>query len=63
MNGEKSVLQTLVEDTLDYIMHINIDSPSLDNLNTEKVVSDWIESAATCRTETHEEADVNVIVL
>ena len=46
-------------------------SPSLDNINTEKFVSDWIESTGTSRhlnghnlfrTETHEEADENFIV-
>ena len=50
-------------------MNINIDGPSLGNFDTEKFVSDWIESAATLighnssRTETHEEAGENVIVL
>ena len=53
-------------------MHINIDGPSSDNFDTEKFVSDWIESAVTsrhlndhnsCRTETHEEADEKLFVL
>ena len=30
-------------------MHINIDDPSLDNFDTEKFVSDWIEFAVTSR--------------
>ena len=30
----------LGEDTLDHIMHINIDGPSFDNFDTEKFVSD-----------------------
>ena len=73
MDREKSVLQTrLGEDTLDHIMNINIDDPSLDNLDSEKFVSDWNESAGTSRhlnghnssrTETHEEADGNFTVL
>ena len=68
-----SVLQTrLGEDTLGHVMAINIDGPSLDNVDTEKFVSDCIESVVTSRhlnghnssrTETHEEADENVIVL
>ena len=53
-------------------MHINIESPSLGNFDTDKFVSDWIESPVTLRhlnghnsskTETHKEADENVIVL
>ena len=53
-------------------MHINIDGPSSDNFDTEKFVSDWIESVVTSRhlnghnssrTETHKEADENFIVL
>ena len=61
----------LGEDTLDHIMCINIDGPSLDNFDTEKFVSDWIESTVTSRhlnghnssrTETHEEADENVVL-
>ena len=53
-------------------MHINIDHSSLDNFDTEKFVSDWIISTVTSRhltghnssrTEIHEEADENVIVL
>ena len=53
-------------------MHINIDHSSLDNFNTEKFISDWIISTITSRqitghnssrTEIHEEADENVIVL
>ena len=48
MNREKSVLQTrLGQDNLDHIMRINIDDPSFDNFDTEKFVSDWIESAVT----------------
>ena len=52
-------------------MYINIDGPSLDNFDTEKLVSDWIESPVISRnlnghnlsrTETHEEANENVIV-
>ena len=72
MNREKSVLRTRSgEDILDHIMRINIDNPSLDNFGTEIFVSDWIESAVTSRhlnghnssrTETHEEANENVIV-
>ena len=51
---------------------INIDGPSLDYFDTEKFVSDWIESFVTwrhlnvhdsSRTGTHEEADENVNVL
>ena len=30
-------------------MHINIDGPSFNNFDTEKFVSDWIESAVTLR--------------
>ena len=70
---KKSVLQTkLGENTLDHIMCINTDGPSFNNFDTEKFVSDWIESAITLshlnchgssRTETREEADENVIVL
>ena len=61
----------LGEDTLDHIMCINIDGPSLDNFDTEKFVSDWIESTVTSRhlnghnssrTETHEEVDENVVL-
>ena len=61
----------LGEDTLDHIMCINTDGPSLDNFDTEKFVSDWIESTVTSRhlnghnsstTETHEEADENVVL-
>ena len=73
MNREKPVLGTrLGEDTLDNIMRIKIIGASLDNFNTEKFVSDWIESTVTSshlyghnssRTETHEEADENIIVL
>ena len=73
MNREKSVLRTrLSEDTLDHILRIKIDGPSLDNCDTEKFVSDWIKSSITSRhlndlnsykTETHDEADENVIVL
>ena len=73
MNKEMYVLRTrLSMDTLDHILHINIDGPPLDNFDTEKFVSDWIESVFTLkllnghnssRTETHEEADENVIVL
>ena len=73
MNREKPVLRTrLGEDTLDHLMRINIDGASLDNCGTEKFVSNWIESAVTSknlyghnssRTETHVEADKNVIVL
>ena len=72
MNRETSVLRTRSgEDILDHIMRINIDNPSLDNFGTEIFVSDWIESAVTSRhlnghnssrTETHEEANENVIV-
>ena len=52
-------------------MCINIDGPSLDNLDTGKFVSDCIESTVTSRhlnghnssrTETHEEADGNVVL-
>ena len=52
-------------------MCINIDGPSLDNLDTGKYVSDCIESTVTSRhlnghnssrTETHEEADGNVVL-
>ena len=67
---EKSVLQTrLGEDILD---SINIDGSSLGNFDTEECFSDWSESAVTLRhlnchnsfkTETHEEANENVIVL
>ena len=62
----------LGEDTLDHIMHIYIDGPSLDNFDTEKFVYDWFGSAVTLRhlnahnssrTETHEEANENVILL
>ena len=73
MNREKSVMRTrLGENTFDHIMCINIDDSSLDNIDTEKFVSDWIEPAVTSRhlngqnssrTETQEEADENVIVL
>ena len=73
MNKEKSVLRRrLGEDTLDYVMRDNIDDPSLDNLDTEKFVSGWIKSTVTLRnlnghdssrTEAHEEADENLIVL
>ena len=73
MNKEKSVLRRrLGEDTLDYVIRNNIDGPSLNNLDTEKFVSGWIKSTVTLRhlnghnssrTETHEEADENVIVL
>ena len=69
---KKFVLQTrLGEDTLDLT---NIDDPSLDNFDTEKLFSDWSESVVTLRplndlndhdslrTETHEEANENVIV-
>ena len=50
MNTEQSVLRTrLGEDTLDHIMRINIDDASLDNFDTEKFVSNWIESAVTLR--------------
>ena len=53
-------------------MHINIDGPSSDNFDTEKFVSDWIESAVTSRhlndhnsfrTEIHDEADEKLFVL
>ena len=53
-------------------MSINIDSSSLDNFDTEKFVSDQTESTVpwrhlNChnlsRTETHELANENVIVL
>ena len=67
---EKYVLQTrLGEDILD---RINIDGPSLGNFDTENLFSHWSESAVTLRhlnghnsfrTETHEEANENVIVL
>ena len=67
---EKSVLQTILgEDILD---SINIDGPSLGNFDTEECFSDWSESTVTLRhpnghnsfkTETHEEANENVIVL
>ena len=67
MNREKFVLPTrLAENTLGHIMCINIDGPSLDNFDTEKLVFDQIESAATLRqlnghnssrTETHKEAN------
>ena len=73
MDREKFVLQIrLGEDTLDYIMHINIDSPSSYDFDTKKFVSDRIESAVTVRhlnglnssrTEAYEEADENIIVL
>ena len=73
MNKEKSVLRRrLGEDTLDYVIRNNIDDPSLNNLDTEKFVSGWIKSTVTLRhlnghnssrTEAHEEADENVIVL
>ena len=73
MNKGKSVLRRrLGEDTLDYVIRNNIDGPSLNNLDTEKFVSGWIKSTVTLRhlnghnssrTETHEEADENVIVL
>ena len=73
MNREKSVLQArLGEDTLDYIMHINIDGSSLNSFDTGKFVFDQIESTITSRNlnghnsswaETHEEADENVILL
>ena len=50
MNREKSVLQArLGKDTLGHIMRINIDGPSLDNFETEKFVSNWIQSAVTSR--------------
>ena len=60
------------EDTLYHVMCINIDGPFLDNFDTEKFVSDWIESPVTlrhlighnsCRTETREKANENVILL
>ena len=67
---EKSVPQTrLDEDTLD---RINIDGTSLGNFDTEIFFSHWSESAVALRhlnghnsfrTETHEEASENVIVL
>ena len=53
-------------------MRIKIIGASLDNFNTEKFVSDWIESTVTSshlyghnspRTETHDETDDNIIVL
>ena len=54
MNREKSVLCTgLGEDTLDHIMHINIDGPSLDNFDSEKFVSDCIEFDVTSRHNGH----------
>ena len=72
MNRKKSALQLrLGEDNLDHYININIDDPSLDNFDTEKLVSDWTESPVISRnlnghnlsrTETHEEANENVIV-
>ena len=54
MNREKSVVCTgLGEDTLDHIMHINIDGPSLDNFDSEKFVSDCIEFDVTSRHNGH----------
>lgn len=48
MNSEKSVLPTrLRENTLDHIMHINIDVPFLDNFDTSNSVSDWIDLPLT----------------
>ena len=48
LNREKPVLRTrLREHILGHIMHINIDDPSLDNCDTVKFVSDWIESTIT----------------
>ena len=45
MNIEKSTVQRrLGEDNLDHIIPINIDGPSLDNSDTEKFASDWIET-------------------
>ena len=50
INREKYVLPTrLGEDILDHIMLINIDGSSLDNIDTEKFVSDWIEYVVTSR--------------
>ena len=50
MNRRKSVLQIrLGEDIRDNIMRINIDSLFLDNFDTEKFDSDWIESVITSR--------------
>ena len=73
MNNKKSLLRTRYsEDTLEHITHMNIDGQSLDNFDTEKLVSDLVESAVTSRhlnghnssrTETHEEADEKVMVL
>ena len=50
MDRKMSVLQKrLGEYTLDHIMRINIDDPFLDNFDTQKIVSDWIESTITSR--------------
>ena len=72
MNREKLLLQAkLGENTKDHVMHINIDGPSLDNFETENLII-LIEFTITLRhlnghnssrTEAHEEADENVIVL
>ena len=69
INREKSVLQIrLGEDNLDHIMCINIYSPSFDNFDTDKSVSDQVKSPVylrhlnihhSSRTETHEEPDEN----
>ena len=73
MNRKKSVLRTrLGKYTLNEIMRINIGGPSSDNFDTEKFISDWIESTVTsrhlnghnsCRIETHEEAGEKRFVL
>ena len=70
---KKFVLQTRSgDDTLDHIICINIDGPSLDNFYSDKSVSDWTEFAITSRhlngynssrTETRERADENAIIL
>ena len=57
MKREKSVLRKrLGEDILDHFFRVKtpcalvlMTGPSLDNFDTEKFVSDWIESALTSR--------------
>ena len=71
MNREKSVMRKrLGQDTLDRSMRINIDGSYLNNFDTEKLVSDCIAVTRihlyghnSFRTETHEEAQENIIDL
>ena len=51
MNREESVLQTRLGDySLDHLMWVNIDGPSLDNFDAEKFVSDWLKNSPLLET-------------